>query len=147
MLRLDRHAEQDPLAAQRPLEYLSVYKPRIDPDDAAHVRAVCDSLLSDIYGTDSEELLDCCYVRAWRQSRVRESIARLLKDSAAVIGADDEGNTEHFVAALARTDRLSGHTRSPIVVAGHVGAGKTTFIHRSLARLRQGAEAFFALVD
>src|SRR5690606_3213795 len=57
-----------------------------------------------------------------------------------------ESNPEDFANALTKQAQLST-MRNPVVVVGHVGAGKTTFLQRTLAQLRDRSSAFCALVD
>lgn len=146
---LDAQAETDPPVGDRPIDCLEVHRPQPDANTAAYVRAACEVLFGDLYGEDLGEMLERCYVEPGSKGDFEHSIARLLKDSASMLDAESilDGDTRQFVDELSRTDRLGAPAKQPIVVAGHVGAGKTTFIHRSLTRLREAADTFFALVD
>ena len=119
-------------------------------------RAIGDALFSDIFQHDRREMLQGCYVRPGIAGDFERSIQRLLKDSERAVDAGDEevsrASTDAFVEEIERHEMLSS-IEYPVLVVGHVGAGKTTFLHKSLAALRgdieqeQDPKAFCAIVD
>ena len=95
-------------------------------------------------------MLDRCYVSANEPSQFDTSIRRLLKDSASVIDDEDvevlEGDVERFRSTVELRERTSGEVH-PVVIVGHIGAGKTTFVHRAFRSLKLDKVAFSAIVD
>jgi hypothetical protein len=149
---LDLQVESVSRQGERPLDSLEVYRPSIDADTAAYVRAASNAFLGDLYGDGSEDFLERCYIEPSTEGDFERSLRRLLEDASAVVDGESvqDGNPDDFVDELRRVHgyaTASSPARQPIVVAGHVGAGKTTFIHRAFARLRQKADAYFAVVD
>ena len=152
MRTLDRRVEGASVPSDRPIDYLQVYRGTFNADKAAYVRSTANALLGDIYGDGSNELLERCYIEPTSEGEFERSLRRLLEDSTAVIDAEsiESGGTQDFVDALHRSHDStvpSISARQPIVVVGHVGAGKTTFIHRAFAKLRENLDAYFAIVD
>lgn len=114
-------------------------------------------MFSDIYQHDRRAMLKGCYVTPGIAGDFDRSIQRLLKDSASAVQVDEDvsrtnANPKSFVAEIEAQERLSS-IEYPVLVVGHVGAGKTTFLHRSLSRLRgdidqrDDPKAFCAIVD
>jgi len=133
-----------------PRDFFTTRRAQADPNRIAVLRSVSDYLLGDIYGEDRREMLRRCYVTPGVAGEFEHSIERLLKD--APRGLDDEphdvveGDPETFVSTLSKQAQLS-QMKHPVVVVGHVGVGKTTFLQRSLAQFRDDQSAFCALVD
>ncbi len=171
---LDRVTHVDPPAAHVPRDHIELRRPTIDPHTAAVLGSVCDYLLADIYGSNRQAMLKQCYIEPGVKGEFERSIERLLRDTANPItlldsqrddgpkrAADDrkgeesnllDGDSRDFVEHVTLLDRTT-EIQNPVVVVGHVGAGKTTFLHRSLSHFEpnKGAkgnnEAFYALVD
>jgi GTPase SAR1 family protein len=147
---LDRPHSGSLPAPRVPRDFFATRRAQVDPDRIAVLRSVSDYLLGDIYGEDRREMLNRCYVTPGVAGEFERSIERLLKD--APHGLDDEphdvveGDPGTFVSTLSKQAQLS-QIRHPVVVVGHVGVGKTTFLQRSLAHLRDDKSAFCALVD
>lgn len=133
-----------------PRDFFSTRRAHADANRIAVLRSVSDFLLGDIYGDDRREMLSRCYVAPGMAGDFERSIERLLKD--AVEGFEDEphdvleGSPDTFVDTLSKQAELS-QINHPVVVVGHVGVGKTTFLQRSLARFRDDKSAFCALID
>lgn len=142
-------------APKVPRDYLRLARATVEPEVVALARAVGDALFADIYQHDRRPMLKGCYVAPGIAGDFERSIQRLLKDSERAVDADDDvgrASTEAFVAEIERHEQLSA-IEYPVLVVGHVGAGKTTFLHNSLAALRGDIEqqvdprAFCAIVD
>ena len=133
-----------------PRDFFTTRRAQADPNRIAVLRSVSDYLLGDIYGDDRREMLSRCYVTPGVAGEFEHSIERLLKD--APRGLDDEphdvveGDPGTFVSTLSKQAQLT-QMKHPVVVVGHVGVGKTTFLQRSLAHFRDDKSAFCALVD
>lgn len=133
-----------------PRDFLSTRRASVDPMRIAVLRSVSDYLLGDIYGDDRREMLSQCYVTPGIAGDFEHSIERLLKDEPR--GLDEEphdvvgGDPSTFVSTLSKQAQTS-QMKHPVVVVGHVGVGKTTFLQRSLAHFRDENNAFCALVD
>lgn len=141
-------------APKVPRDFLRVARSTVNPEDAATARAIGDALFADIYQHDRREMLRGCYVPPGVAGDFERSIQRLLKDSERTVDAGVEdvvrASTDAFVGEIERHERLSA-IEYPVLVVGHVGAGKTTFLHRSLVALRGEADeepkAICAIVD
>lgn len=133
-----------------PKDFFATRRSRGDPERVAVLRSVSDYLLGDIYGDDRREMLARCYVTPGVAGEFEHSIQRLLKDVPRGLEEEPhevmEGAPGTFVATLKKQAQLS-QIKYPVVVVGHVGVGKTTFLQRSLAQFRDDHSAFCALVD
>lgn len=133
-----------------PRDFFSTRRAQADSNRIAVLRSVSEFLLGDIYGDDRREMLSRCYVTPGMAGDFERSIERLLKDAAE--GLEDEphdvleGSPDTFVDTLSKQAELS-QINHPVVVIGHVGVGKTTFLQRSLAQFRDEKNAFCAFVD
>jgi len=147
---LDRPALAAPPRFSIPRDVLTPIRPPVDSHRLSLLRSAADFLFSDIFGEDRGSMLERCYVEPGAAPEFERSLQRLLRDTARTL--DDEadrvieGDTAKFIDELSTQERLAKLSH-PIVVVGHVGAGKTTFIHRALSRLRTAHSAMFALVD
>jgi hypothetical protein len=150
---LDRVGAAAPPMATVPRDMLSVRRPQLDGTRVPVFRAVCEYLLSDIYGDNREQMLERCYVEPGTEAEFERSIQRLLRDSAQTFEKELEnvvdGDTRRFVEEVERHSKLkvTSSTQHPVVVFGHVGAGKSTFIHRAVARFRGSKSAICAVLD
>lgn len=146
---LERPAPAAPPVATIPRDLIRTTPPIIDSEKVSRARSVCDYLLADIYGDAKREMLERCYVEPGVSEEFERSIQVLLRDSAIALDVDSEqlveGDTTRFADEISR-HRLAS-TREPVLVIGHVGAGKTTFLHRAMHRLRTDRTAITALLD
>lgn len=133
-----------------PRDLLATRKANIDTDRTAVLRSVSSFLLGDIYGDDRQEMLERCYVVPGNSGDFEHSIDRLLRDTERTLPDEPHevlgGDPNTFVDTLSRQVSLSP-IQHPVVVVGHVGVGKTTFLQRSLSRFRENRSAFYSLVD
>lgn len=133
-----------------PRDFFTPRRAHPSPDRLAVLRSVSDYLLGEIYGEDRRDMLDRCYVTPGVSGDFEHSIERLLKDIP--LGLDNEphdvlgGDPDTFVSTISKQAQLSS-IKHPVVVVGHVGVGKTTFLQRSLSKLRNEKSAFCGLVD
>ncbi len=147
---LDQAPSGELPAPSAPRDYFSTRRAQPDADRIALLRSISDYLLGDIYGEDRREMLKRCYVTPGIAGDFEHSIQRLLKDEPRNLEEEPhevvEGDPGTFVSALSKQAQLS-NIQHPVVVVGHVGVGKTTFLQRSLAQFRDDKSAFCALVD
>ncbi len=150
---LERDGDDELPPSRTPRDVLIPRGRSTPPESVAMVRAICDKLLSDIHTSPDKEMLERCYVQPGISGDFHTTVRRLLKDSEErVIDEAPKPKTpqstepEHFASEVARHDETS-QIRDPIVVVGHVGAGKTTFLHRAISHLRNDVSAICALVD
>lgn len=103
-------------------------------------RVIGQQFFAQIHGSDRTKMLAKCYVEPGGRPDFNHSLQRLLDDtlSSNEIGGEDvyQGNTKAFVNQLQSLD-VSGTVKYPILVVGNVGVGKTTFLYRTLASLRE----------
>lgn len=124
----------------------------IDSAQSTPIGMVATQLLGNIHGDPNSTMLEECYVDPGPEDEFARTVQRLLRDSAASLEdwaeRVDEGRAEEFAAQLEQGHLLGG-IQAPVVVAGHVGVGKTTFLHRTLAAFRQtkAPQAIAAFVD
>lgn len=149
---LSQRTSTVPRHGERPIDTIGVYRPSPDAEVDSYVRAASSALLGDLYGDGTDEFLERCYVEPTTEGDFERSLRRLLEDSAMTVDGDSvrEGDTKAFLDEIHRTHDHAvpgASARQPIVIVGHVGAGKSTFIRRSLAHLRSNSEAYFAVVD
>lgn len=146
---LERPAPASPPLATVPRDLIRTTAPQLDSEKASQARTVCDYLLADIYGDAKRDMLERCYVEPGVSEEFERSIQVLLRDSANALDVDAEqlveSNTSKFADQVSR-HRLTS-TREPVLVVGHVGAGKTTFLHRAMHRLRTDRTAITVLLD
>lgn len=106
-------------------------------------RSIGEQFFAQIHGSDRAKMLAGCYVEPGGRPEFNRSLQRLLEDtiSTEFLGDDEfyEGNTKDFTDKLQRLD-IEGSLRYPILVVGNVGVGKTTFLYRTLATLREVAD-------
>lgn len=146
--RLD-HPDSNVPAAKIPRDFIGTKKRKATPNEVSVLRAVGEYLLEDIHGGDRASMLRRCYVRPGVDAQFERTLAGLLEESSTPLAGDEAvaaGAPEEFVREIERQDALSG-IRQPVVVVGHVGAGKTTFLHRSLSSLRSEKAGFCAIID
>ncbi len=133
-----------------PSDLLTTRRSPFDPEAAAHLRGIGDYLLGEIYGPERTDMLQHCYVEPTIGTEFERNLRRLLKDTGDGIDSDSqdihEGTPGSFVKQVVLEDKHSV-VRHPVVVVGNVGVGKTTFLRRSIASLREEKAAFYALVD
>lgn len=133
-----------------PRDFFTTRRAQADPHRTAVLRSVSDYLLGDIYGEDRREMLNRCYVTPGIAGDFEHSIERLLKDTPPVLEDEPQGIIEAdpgtFASTLSKQAELS-QMKHPVVVVGHVGVGKTTFLQRSLGHFRDDKSAFCALVN
>jgi hypothetical protein len=134
-----------------PLEAISMVRRTPDGDDVAELRALARRYLGDLHkvpGPEGAQLLSDCYVSPGPEKEFSSTLSRLLRDSADAIDLEvpvEEADLDSF-ARILREDGISS-IDLPVVVAGHVGAGKTTFLHKTLSHLRENGDAISAFVD
>lgn len=144
---LERTLSGDLPQSSRPTDYVTILRRSPDPADSAFVRSLGENIFGSLNRDGYGDMLQNCYIEPGTKGDFERSIAKLLKDTATIEAESlHHGDTDQFVEQVARTDQY-GTTGAPILVVGHVGAGKTTFLHRSLLRLREETSAFFAIVD
>lgn len=147
---LDRPGTRPPAIAKRPRDVLRTTRRSPDANRVSGLRTIADLLLTEIHGHNKGEMLERCYVEPGTTSEFARSIQRLLKDSETPIerlaSETIAGDTAKFVEEVSRREK-SVRLGQPVIVVGHVGAGKTTFIHRALGRLRDDRSAVYAFVD
>lgn len=83
-------------------------------------------------------MLENCYVEPGVLPDFDSSLRRLLADTlSALEGVDrtEEGGASKFVRRIQDLE-YRGALRSPVLVVGNVGVGKTTFLHKALSELR-----------
>lgn len=145
---LDRRAPAAVPVSVVPKDLIRIQRPSADAAKSVGIREASDFLLGDIYGEQRSVMLQHCYVEPGTLGDFERSIQRLLQDTAQPLDTSEEhyfdGGTKEFVDEVARRDE---EIRHPVVVVGHVGAGKSTFLHRALARFRDDRSAFCANVD
>lgn len=133
-----------------PSSVLRLRRGLVDHDLMAQVGVLSSYLLTDIHLHDRLAMLDRCYVSSNEPSQFDTSIRRLLKDSASVIDDEDvevlDGDVERFRSTVELRERTSGEVH-PVIIVGHIGAGKTTFVHRAFRSLKLDKVAFSAVVD
>lgn len=147
---LDRPGLRPPVTGKRPRDLLRTHRRSPDANRVSGLRTAADILLSEIHGQNKGEMLERCYVEPGTTSEFARSIQRLLKDSETPIERiateTIAGDTAKFVEEVSRREKTV-RLEQPVIVVGHVGAGKTTFIHRALGRLRDDRSAIYAFVD
>lgn len=137
-----------------PSTFLDLSRERPSDDSVEQTRLGARLLFTEIHGTDRREMLRRCYISPGNEGEFRRSVRALLQDSSrglAGTASAYESEVDDFVDRVTKLERSRGLDH-PIVVAGHVGAGKTTFIHRSLEHFRDDKSpryrtAFYAYVD
>jgi hypothetical protein len=149
--RLDRPATEPSRPPTIPRDLFRGRRPDIDSDGLSAFRAVTEFLFTEIYGEDRREMLERCYVQPGLTAEFEKNLQRLLKDSAKPFEDEVEvetlveGGTSRFVKEVVRQEQIG--FREPVLVVGHVGAGKTTFLQRALSEFRARHDAFCVLVD
>lgn len=137
-----------------PITFLDLARERPDEERVEQLRTGAGLLFAEIHGSDRREMLRRCYISPGNEGEFRRSVRALLQDSARrLAGTADalESDVDEFMDRVTKVEITRGLDH-PIVVAGHVGAGKTTFIHRSLEHFRDKKSsryrtAFYAYVD
>jgi hypothetical protein len=145
---LDRPGTEAPPPPTIPRDFFKGSRPSIDPERLGYHRAIGELLFTDLWGDGRTEMLRRCYVQPGVSAEFERDLHRLLKDSARQLEDEDsflEGDTSRFVSEVSRREIIG--VQDPVLVVGHVGAGKTTFLHRVLAEFREDHDAFCALVD
>jgi hypothetical protein len=137
---LERPTPQEIPRSIIPLEKLTLRRKPASADLLDLRRAIGLQFFAQIHGNDRSKMLAKCYVEPGDQPDFDRSLQRLLDDtlSSDVTGSETvhEGNTKFFVNQLQSLD-ISGKIKYPILVVGNVGVGKTTFLYRTLASLRE----------
>jgi len=135
-----------------PRDRIPLARRQPEANSISMLRAVGEFLFGEIYGNDREEMLERCYIEPGNLGDFESSIRRLLKDTERPLIFGDEdvdttsGDSVEFIAQIELRNKLMNQP-APVLVIGHVGAGKTTFLHRALARFGEDQSAFVALVD
>ena len=133
-----------------PAEHLLFRKPQLSSGQTLVVRSVAEALLTDIHGHDKVDMLDRCYVSPGLEEEFEHRVQRLLKDSADDIDTGDhellEASPKEFADDVCLRERKI-RVNEPILVVGHVGVGKTTFLHKALRELRDEKTGFCGIVD
>jgi hypothetical protein len=149
---LDRPVKGPIPTPRVPRQLIPGRRPSSNSERVALLRSINQMLFTDIYGEDRREMLERCYVQPGIGGDFERSVQRLLKDSARPFSDDSsdieqliEGDTSKFVHEVSKQEK-SGF-KDPILVVGHVGVGKTTFLNRALAEFRTGDSAFCGLID
>ena len=123
-----------------PLERLTLRRKSASDELLDLRRVIGQQFFAQIHGSDRTKMLSKCYVEPGGRPDFNHSLQRLLDDtlSSNEIGGGDvyQGNTKAFVNQLQSLD-VSGTVNYPILVVGNVGVGKTTFLYRTLASLRE----------
>ncbi|MBW4466108.1 MAG: hypothetical protein KME07_11820 [Pegethrix bostrychoides GSE-TBD4-15B] len=123
-----------------PCENLTLRRKPVSVDLLDLRRAIGLQFFAQIHGVDRSKMLAKCYVEPGDRPDFNRSLQRLLNDtlSSDTVGGETvyEGNTKAFVDQLQSLD-ISGKIKYPILVVGNVGVGKTTFLYRTLAALRE----------
>lgn len=138
---LDRPTDQELPAATSPATLLRMRVSEGNASAQGLRRGLGRYLFAEIHGGDRANMLTYCYVQPGLQAQFDTSIRRLLRDTAkpVVDGEADfkDGDAEEFIRAISWQEQTS-QFRYPVVVVGHVGVGKTTFLHSTLEGLRRG---------
>ncbi|WP_224240833.1 ATP-binding protein [Hyalangium gracile] len=147
---LDRPSPAAPPTAFVPNEYLKTRKPDPNSQTTPHLRAVCDFLLGEIHGANRQEMMRHCYIEPGVEAEFEKSVQRLLRDTAQTLESTHDTiahvDSRRFVEEVSIQESLA-KAQDPIVVVGHVGAGKTTFLHKSIARFREDHSAFCSIIN
>jgi hypothetical protein len=127
-----------------PLEKLTLRWKSVSDDLLDLRREIGQRFFAQIHGSDRTKMLARCYVEPGGRPDFNRSLQRLLDDTLLIDQAEDgelyQGNTKEFSDKLQKLDE-SGNITYPILVVGNVGVGKTTFLHRTLATLREVSDA------
>lgn len=122
-----------------PLHQIQVAPSVAIPEATSARRSAATYLFTEIHGGDRQEMLRYCYVQPGVLPQFDQSLRRLLRDTMAADPSVDEpvqeGGSIDFVETIRARERTSPFTY-PVLVVGHVGVGKTTFLHSALASLR-----------
>lgn len=140
-----------------PTDFVAVKRRSLAPETVAGLRAVGEQLLGDIHGGTRTEMLEYCYVPPGTQGQFERTVQNLLKDTEEVIREQEQsaegveahvfdGQPNDFVSQVTAHETLS-EIRDPVLVVGHVGAGKTTFLHKAMSSFRNNNTAFSAVID
>jgi GTPase SAR1 family protein len=137
---LERPTPQEVPRPVIPLEHLTLRRKSVSDNSLDVRRIIGEQFFAQIHGGDRATMLAKCYVEPGEQPNFNRSLQRLLDDtlSSETLGEKDpiEGNTKDFTDKLQSLD-ISGTINYPILVVGNVGVGKTTFLYRTLASLRE----------
>jgi hypothetical protein len=146
---LDRPGDDALPAITNPKDHLSVRPGPADRANTAVLRSVNDFLFSEITGVDRAEMLAECYVKPGFEAEFDRTLQRLLKDTARHLDDGNqmalEGGPDEFVREVSAQEK--SNIRNPVVLVGHVGVGKTTFLNRVIKQFRDDSTAVCALVD
>lgn len=137
---LERPTPQEVPRPVIPLEHLTLRRKSVSGNSLDVRRIIGEQFFAQIHGGDRAKMLAKCYVEPGGQPDFSRSLQRLLDDtlSSEMLGDKDliQGNTKEFTDKLQSLD-VSGTINHPILVVGNVGVGKTTFLYRTLASLRE----------
>jgi hypothetical protein len=124
-----------------PLENLTLRRKSASADLLDVRRVIGQQFFAQIYGSDRTKMLAKCYVEPGGRPDFNHSLQRLLNDTLpSDIGGSEsvyQGNAKEFAEQLQNLDSSSEIVKYPILVVGNVGVGKTTFLYRTLATLRE----------
>lgn len=130
-------------APRTPINHVLFRGSASQPERRSLRREVARQLFDKIHGGDRSEMLDGCYVRPGIQPDFDRSLRRLLRDTLSPapdgVEATEEVGAECFAGRIQELEKY-GSLRSPVLVVGNVGVGKTTFLHKTLASLRAKPE-------
>ena len=125
-------------AARRPIDYLTFRVTKPSTSQLSLRQEIGRQLFAQIHGGDRSAMLESCYVEPGVLPDFDSSLRRLLADTLGKLeGVDEteEGGTSKFVNRLKELE-YRGALKSPVLVVGNVGVGKTTFLHKALSELR-----------
>jgi hypothetical protein len=147
---LDHPPSRELPSARVPRDHISRRIPDRDGSTTSLTRSISTFFFSEIHGSEREPLLERCYVEPGMANEFERSIQRLLKDSERTLDDGPNpvlgGGTQNFIGQLAHQSAV--HVGgSPVVLVGHVGVGKTTFLHRCMSHFRSNQDAFCSIVD
>lgn len=147
--QLEEPASSPPPTPRIPADFVELLRPST-PLGSTALESVCSLLLGEITGPDKSEMLEHCYIEPGLTDEFERGVQRLLKDTEQAVDAADAnirgGTPEDFVREVSAREQKDKPS-SPVLVVGHVGAGKTTFLYKTLQKFRTTSNAFFAYVD
>lgn len=139
LARLLSHPTQAELpGARRPIDYLAFQGFRSSTVQLSLRQEIGRELFANIHGGDRSTMLENCYVEPGVLPDFDSSLRRLLADTLGTLeGVDrtEEGGASKFVQRIQDLEYRTA-LRSPVLVVGNVGVGKTTFLHKALSELR-----------
>jgi len=135
---IDRSAVGEVPDPIRPADLIDCPRARdTDADRIAALRMVEDYFLTEIFGDQRPMMLEHCYVSPEVEAQFDSTIRRLLRDAAQP--REDcselvEGGQREFLREISTRDTNEGF-KDPVVVVGHLGSGKSTFLRRVIREL------------